>query len=193
MSGNKKKGGKPEDFDLWHRVTEGVTPLKSRNRFHEKMAKIDKAADEVAAEKAASKSGRAKRHSHIALPTSAPGVKTPKNISLEIGSAPGVDRRTTDRLRRGKMPIEGRLDLHGHSQESAHRALNSFIDASHTHGKRCVLVVTGKGKGILQSAVPRWLNEPYLRPKVLSIEYAQQKDGGTGALYVLLRRHRQGL
>lgn len=191
MSGKGKKGGAPDDLDLWLRVTEGVTPLKSRQYFHEKMARIDKAADEVVADKAKGKSGRDKRHSHIALPT-VPAAKpeAPGAAPLQVGAAAGVDRRTTDRLRRGRMAIEGRLDLHGHSQESAHRALNAFIHAAHDQGKRCVLVVTGKGKGILQSGVPRWLNEPDLRRKVLSIEYAQQKDGGTGALYVLLRRHR---
>ena len=190
MSGKGKKDGKPDDFDLWLRVAEGVKPLKSRNAFHEKMAKIDEAADQVAAEKTPAKSGRAKRHSHIALPTPPPQSAAVKAPPLEVGSAPGIDRRTNDRLRRGKLPIEGRLDLHGHSQDSAHRALDAFIDASYAQGKRCVLIVTGKGKGILQSAVPRWLNEAALRPKVLSIEFAQQKDGGTGALYVLLRRHR---
>lgn len=190
MSGKGKKDSKPDDIDLWRHVTDGVTPLKSRNAFHEKMAKIDKAADDVVAEKSPSKSSRARRHSHIALPVPAARPEPPGITPLQVGNAPGVDRRTNDRLRRGKMQIEGRLDLHGHSQESAHRALDAFIHASHDSGKRCVLVVTGKGKGILQSAVPRWLNEPSLRQKVLSIEYAQQKDGGTGALYVLLRRHR---
>ena len=190
MSGKGKKEKGPDDADLWRLVTEGVKPLKSRNAFHEKMARIDRAADDVAAEKAKTKPGRAKRHAHIALPTPSASPAPPKAPPIAVGAAPGIDRRTNDRLRRGKMQIEGRLDLHGHSQESAHRALNAFIDAAHGQGKRCVLVVTGKGKGILQSAVPRWLNEPFLRPKVLSIEYAQQKDGGTGALYVLLRRQR---
>lgn len=190
MAGKGKKQKTPDDFDLWRLVTEGVTPLKSRNAFHDKMAKIDKAADDVVADKAKVKPGRAKRHSQIVLPTMPAKTEPPGIPPLQVGSAPGIDRRTNDRLRRGKMEIEGRLDLHGHSQESGHRALNSFIHTSHDQGKRCVLVVTGKGKGILQSAVPRWLNEPGLRHKVLSIEYAQQKDGGTGALYVLLRRHR---
>ncbi len=191
MSGKGKKGGKPDDLDLWRRVAEGVKPLKSRNAFHEKMAKIDKAADDVVAEKAPPKSNRVKRQSNIALPTLAvPKADAAKPLPIQVGSAPGVDKRTTEKLRRGKMEIEGRLDLHGHNQEGAHRALYAFIDASHAQGKRCVLVVTGKGRGILQSGVPRWLNEPGLRQKVLSVEYAQQKDGGTGALYILLRRHR---
>ena len=191
MSGKGKKSGKPDDFDLWLRVAEGVKPLKSRNAFHEKLAKIDKAADDVAAEKAPPASGRAKRQSHRTLPMPvAPTSDAAKPAPIQVGSAPGVDKRTTEKLRRGKMEIEGRLDLHGHNQESAHRALYAFIDAAHAQGKRCVLVVTGKGKGILQSGVPRWLNEPGLRQKVLSVEYAQQKDGGTGALYILLRRHR---
>jgi DNA-nicking Smr family endonuclease len=64
-------------------------------------------------------------------------------------------------------------------------------------GTRCVIVVTGKGVGkdgggVLRSAVPRWLNESPNREKVLAFEYARQKDGGAGALYVLMKRRRMG-
>jgi DNA-nicking Smr family endonuclease len=60
---------------------------------------------------------------------------------------------------------------------------------------RTVLVITGKGgfgdaRGVLREAVPRWLNEGDLRPRVLSCAWAQPKHGGAGALYVLLRRQR---
>ena len=81
------------------------------------------------------------------------------------------------------------------TQTEAHRALGAFISGQQTAGRRCVIVVTGKGVGkegggVLRNAVPRWLNEVPNRDKVLAFEYARQKDGGVGALYVLLKRRR---
>lgn len=121
-------------------------------------------------------------------------------------SAPnGVDKRTAQRLQRGRMPIEARLDLHGRHQTAAHRELTAFINASHAVGRRCVLIITGKGvprdqdaaeimpdrrRGVLKRQVPLWLSEPGLREKVLSVQPAQRQHGGEGALYVLLRRQR---
>ena len=114
---------------------------------------------------------------------------------LSHGSRDGLDRRKAERLSRGKLPIEASLDLHGLRQAEAHRRLETFLAESQAAGKRCVLVVTGKGlhkeeAGVLRSAVPRWLNEAPNRSRVLSFDYAQQKHGGTGAIYVLLRRRR---
>ena len=88
------------------------------------------------------------------------------------------------------MSIEARLDLHGHTRESAHRALSGFLAAAWESGRRTVLIVTGKGQGILKDAVPRWLNESPNRGRILLVAQAQPKDGGGGALYVLLRRRR---
>jgi DNA-nicking Smr family endonuclease len=107
----------------------------------------------------------------------------------------GIDRANAERLKRGKHKVEARLDLHGLTQEEAHRALASFIRGARAGGKRCVLVITGRGRasgGILKAAVPRWLDEPELRPHVLAIAAAQPRDGGSGALYVMLRRTRAG-
>lgn len=113
---------------------------------------------------------------------------------LSHGHMPNIDRRTSDRLKRGEMAIDGRIDLHGLTQEAAHVALNGFIARSYAMGRRCVLVITGKGRregaGVLRSAVPRWLNEPRLRPAILAFTHARPQDGGEGALYVLLKRQR---
>jgi DNA-nicking Smr family endonuclease len=115
---------------------------------------------------------------------------------LSHGAAPGVDKRTAMRLKRGQMEIDRRIDLHGLTQDEAHRDLISFIRGAADAGRRCVLVITGKGSrgaeepGILRSAVPNWLNGPDLRPHILSFSHAAPKDGGHGALYVLLRRRR---
>src|SRR5215469_3773414 len=73
-------------------------------------------------------------------------------------SVAGIDRRTAQRLKRGQMPIEARLDLHGMTQAEAHDALARFIVRSHGAGLRLVIVITGKS-GVLHGAVPRWLEE----------------------------------
>ena len=114
---------------------------------------------------------------------------------LSHGSIAGLDKRTGERLKRGKLPIEGRLDLHGMTQVEAHQALSGFISGQRVAGKRCVIVITGKGSyrgggGVLKDAVPRWLNEPALRDHILAFNHAQPRHGGAGALYVLLRRMR---
>ncbi len=95
------------------------------------------------------------------------------------------------------MAIEGRLDLHGMTRERAHHALTAFLHRAHDRGARCVLVVTGKGMGrdgggVLRRDVPHWLNQTGLRRMVLGIAHAQPRDGGEGALYVLLKRRREG-
>ena len=107
----------------------------------------------------------------------------------------GIDRATAERLKRGLHKIEATLDLHGMTQPEAHRALAAFISACYDAGRRCVLVITGRGlgpagPGILKSALPRWLEEPELRRQILAIAPAQPRHGGAGASYLLLRRSR---
>ncbi len=114
---------------------------------------------------------------------------------LRPGVAADLDARTMERLRRGRMRPEARLDLHGMTQDEAHRALNGFIAASRGAGRRCVIVITGRGRaklggGVLREQAPRWLNLPPTRGNVLGFAEAQPKDGGAGALYVLLRKKR---
>ncbi|MBU6235855.1 MAG: Smr/MutS family protein [Alphaproteobacteria bacterium] len=114
----------------------------------------------------------------------------------EVAKAPQsreVDTRTRQRLERGQMQIEGVLDLHGMSQPEAHAALNSFILGAAGRGARCVLVITGKGRGgagILRARLPEWLEAPALVPHILQVTPARPNHGGGGAFYVLLRRIR---
>ena len=115
---------------------------------------------------------------------------------LEVGKAAGVDKRTAQRLRRGQIAIEGRLDLHGLTQAEAHRALNGFLADAQAAAKRCVIVITGKGRsdtgegGVLRRAVPHWLDQPPNRGRIIAVRQAQPRHGGGGALYVLLRKAR---
>jgi DNA-nicking Smr family endonuclease len=111
------------------------------------------------------------------------------------------ERRLRQRLARGNVPIERRLDLHGLTQREAHDALVRFLHAAHAHGARVVLVVTGKGaradeadpfaeRGVLRRLVPQWLKGAELHRLVLGFETAALAHGGEGALYVRLRRPR---
>jgi len=104
-----------------------------------------------------------------------------------------LDRRTWLRLKRGNVELDRILDLHGQTQERAHQRLRAFVADAHARGSRCVLVVTGKGLesgGILRHMVPRWLNEEPNRARVVAFCPAQPRHGGSGALYVLIRRRR---
>lgn len=123
-----------------------------------------------------------------------PKPGAPKPV-LEAGKAADLDRRTMDRLRKGRMRPEGRIDLHGMTADRALDALNAFLADAQSGGKRCVLVITGKGSmkeggGVIRRELPAWLNAPANRARVLGFAGAQPADGGGGAFYVLLKRRR---
>jgi len=102
----------------------------------------------------------------------------------------GVRDQVLRRLRRGLVPVEGEIDLHGLNQAQARVLLADFLDASKAQGARCVRVIHGKGMrsgsrgAVLKSAVDLWLRRHY---DVLAFTSAKLIDGGTGAVYVLLR------
>ena len=154
------------------------------------------AAPEKAASPAAFHLGEAARQNgpqHDVLP----------GIAEQIASAAvAMDRKSFQRLKRGKLSPEARLDLHGMTLDQAHGALTAFILRAHGAGKRLVLIVTGKGKdrdiggpipvryGVLRHNVPHWLRLPPLTPLVLQVTEAHTRHGGGGAYYVYLRRQR---
>jgi len=103
--------------------------------------------------------------------------------------------RVRDRLETPRASLlEQEREEHGLEQEVTQLAEELRVVA----GKRCVLVITGKGvgrggagAGVLRENAPRWLNLPPNRARVLAFDHAQPRDGGDGALYVLLRRQRR--
>jgi DNA-nicking Smr family endonuclease len=114
---------------------------------------------------------------------------------------PRMDRGRFDRLRRGRLEPEARLDLHGMTLETAHAALVGFVLSADSQELRLLLVITGKGRapdgsglpqrhGILRHSVPHWLAAPPLAGRVLDVVPAHQRHGGGGAYYVYLRRRR---
>jgi DNA-nicking Smr family endonuclease len=120
----------------------------------------------------------------------APGAAAPSAADPLSFRRPGVRDQTLRHLRRGRYPVEDELDLHGLSQAAARDHLADFIAASRNAGLRCVRVVHGKGyrsgaRGpVLKIAVNTWLKR---HADVLAFTSARVIDGGTGAVYVLLR------
>jgi len=104
-------------------------------------------------------------------------------------------RRERQKLARGSVEIDARLDLHGMTQAEAHAALAHFLRRAQRGGARFVLIITGKGagageRGVLRRQVPLWLALPDLRDTVVGFEAAHLAHGGEGALYVRIRRGR---
>jgi DNA-nicking Smr family endonuclease len=110
------------------------------------------------------------------------------------GAAPGIDARLLRSLRRGDFSLQGRLDLHGMTQTEAKEAVDRFLTDSRRSGKRCVLIVHGRGLNsmdqipVLKERLRGWLNQKRLGKGVLAFATARPQDGGAGAVYVLLRR-----
>ena len=181
----------PEEVSLWHRATRDARPLKRRRPT------APLTANEVQPPPS-ERRARTGAGPGVDTPPVEPAVTPPAAAilpELAPGAAPGVDRRTAERLRRGQFAVDARLDLHGHTQEEAHRALIAFIEVAWQRRARCLLVITGKGRrgegaGVLRAAMPRWLNAEGVRARILAFAPSQAKDGGSGALYVLLRRQR---
>ena len=133
----------------------------------------------------------------------APPVKPARRKSTAKGPT-GINGATEERLRKGLVEPDAKIDLHGKTEAAAHRALSGFLSGAHRRGHRLVLVVTGKGNprkaestswmqsphGVLKQMVPRWLNEPELTALIASVRPAHVRHGGGGALYVYLRKNR---
>jgi DNA-nicking Smr family endonuclease len=103
---------------------------------------------------------------------------------------PGVQNRVVHDLQRGYFALDSELDLHGLTADVARRVLTEFLDDCARMRARCARIIHGKGFGsaerqpILKCKVNYWLR---LREDVLAFCAATRRDGGTGAVYVLLR------
>ena len=180
--GSRRRTVEGDEARLWQEVMRDVRPLSGRRiSLPEERPSAQRPGPETPTRPAQAASAPRPAGE---LPELGPGV------------APGVDKRTLRRLHRGQLEIEARIDLHGLTQEEAWRALHAFLDGARKADRRSVLVVTGKGEtqgralGVLRAAVPRWLNQPENRALVLAFCPARPKDGGAGALYVLVTRKR---
>lgn len=187
----------PDESELWERVRQTARPLHPERKHPPESAP-----------RPAPKSTQAQTViPRFAIGDAAPAgaesrdlIPTPREA---LASAPvQMDRRNFERMKRGKLSPEARLDLHGKTMAEAQPALRDFIFRAHGDGKRLVLVITGKGKhrddggpipvpyGVLKHQVPQWLAMAPLRAMVLQVSEAHLKHGGGGAYYIYLRRGR---
>jgi DNA-nicking Smr family endonuclease len=165
-----------EDRVLWSLVARSATPLKGRKTLQDGTM-----SGRPVGEPMPTASSMAKPAEAAAAP--------PRRLHV----AAALDKPTMEKLSRGKLPIEGRVDLHGLTQSEAHSLLLSFLQRAHANGVRYVLVITGKGfssggDGILRHQVPAWLSTPPFRALVSSHDVSARHHGGEGALYIRLRK-----
>jgi DNA-nicking Smr family endonuclease len=163
-----------EDRVLWNLVARSTKPLKGKRAVD--VPELPPVSMEEAVDMVAPK------------PAVSPVARPKQSVSHAF------DKPTHEKLAKGRLPIEGRVDLHGMSQEQAYALLLSFLHRAHAGGVRYVLVITGKGsssggEGVLRRAVPAWLSTAPFRSLVSSHDHAARNHGGAGALYVRLRRH----
>jgi DNA-nicking Smr family endonuclease len=97
---------------------------------------------------------------------------------------PGVSRQTLRRMRRGQWVVEANLDLHGLTRSEAAAAVAEFLHRCTAQRMRCVRIVHGKGLGVLKAKLRRWLP---MKDEVLAFTQAPAREGGAGALLVLLK------
>lgn len=179
-----------EERRQWKQVTDQTIPLR---------AVPEEAAEETPAAPPPPKAApRAHPVKSVTPPPVRPAAAPPP---LRSGEYAGIDRATAERFRRGQMRPSAALDLHGMTTHQAQGALASFLEQSLARGRRCVLVITGKGgrgelgaplgTGAIRTQFPYWLNHLGFRERILAFTAAQPRDGGEGAYYVLLRRKRE--
>ncbi len=178
-----------EDEEIWRAVTRTLKPLtKPRVRV---------AAPAPIVEKPSSAPARARPKAAAPTFTPAPPAK-PTRPNMQP-----IEDKLRRKLARGSLRADMKIDLHGMRQHEAHEALLSFLWRARAQGAKVVIVVTGKGRGsrsedghvhqaggVLQRMVRHWLAAPDLRDHVIGFDEADAAHGGSGALYVRVRRDR---
>jgi DNA-nicking Smr family endonuclease len=180
--GRKGRRLSSEDIAIWDGVTRSVLPLRKRKP----------PVVAVAVPETPPKPPRPAKAVAVAL-----AVPVTRPIPKIAPPAAALDRKTRQKIARGRDSIDARLDLHGHTQVEAHDVLLRFLRRTQAKGGRVVLVITGKGgrgdsdRGVLKRAVPLWLALPEFRTMVIGFDVAAASHGGEGALYVRLRKIRE--
>lgn len=181
----RRRGLSAEELDLWRRATKDVAPIAERAHvgLPEKPNASPPPVDTVRF--------RPPRPSQIFQ------AQQPDNAAARGPRDPfhAGDPKLDRRAGRGRLPIDAKLDLHGHTQASARRALEAFLIAAARRGDRCVIVVTGKGRpdaegrgaGVLRARLRDWLREDPLRALIARASPAHRRHGGDGAVYVFLK------
>jgi DNA-nicking Smr family endonuclease len=184
----------PHDFHLWTAVAATIDPLRRKGLLKMAAGPLPLPAEEPPAVATRPPPARKPPRKPFLPPYQAP-------LPAAIVPDKAVDPAIRKKVGRGRIEIDGRIDLHGMTQTEARGALHRFIHSRFAKGDRTVLVITGKGlktdndyiaamteRGVLRTMLPVWLNEPSLAPMVSGWSVAARGHGGEGAWYVRLRR-----
>ncbi|ATE66898.1 Smr/MutS family protein [Rhizorhabdus dicambivorans] len=182
----------PDEKALWHKVTATVRPIARRSA---KAPPVVTAAETPAAPMPAPKRGRVPP---IRLPAATP-------VAQQKPLADGLDGGWDKRIRRGATQPDWTVDLHGHSLDSARRLLDGMLDQAVAEGIRVILLITGKPpreedrnldgrprRGLIRASIGAWLQSSRHAGRIAAVRNAHPRHGGQGALYVILRRVRDG-
>jgi DNA-nicking Smr family endonuclease len=121
----------------------------------------------------------------------APGVAADEILSF---ARDGVQPKIMTKLKKGQYPFNSQVDLHGSTISEAGVKLQQALNTALASHDRCILIVHGRGKGsinnrpAIKSQLNQWLRDS---PNVLAFHSALAQHGGTGAVYVLLKRQRE--
>jgi DNA-nicking Smr family endonuclease len=171
-----------DEAELWARVMATVTPIAP----HRSMPEIDPTPR--------------KPPKLLAVPVRR--VPTPAPPRPVAAKPPGttLDGGWDRRLSRGLVEPDATVDLHGHTLPSAHGLLDQALERSISRGDRVILLITGKppraeserphARGAIRAAVGDWLHASRHSDAIAAVRGANPRHGGTGALYIVLRRPR---
>jgi DNA-nicking Smr family endonuclease len=188
----RRRGLRPDEQALWEHVARSVNPLRPKMPVV-----VPEALPAPVMPEPEPAPPPARK------PASAPAYRPTPPAPPPITPLAPLEPKLRRRLGRG-AEVDARLDLHGLTQAAAHGRLIGFLRGAQQSGHALVLVITGKGdgmhvlageggRGVLRRLVPQWLAAPELRGVVLGFETAARGHGGEGALYVRVRRAREGL
>lgn len=168
-----KKDTTYNDSDLWILVTKDIKPIRK---------KTTKAAPKV-------------KKPEIGNKTFPKILATKKpTTNLKVSEIKDISLKQAQRMDRGEMVLDRTLDLHGMNVAQAHLLFEKCVKECYYSSKRNLLIITGKGlkspnrEGKIRQEFKEWINTESIRSMILRVSQATQKDGGSGAYYVLLKR-----
>jgi DNA-nicking Smr family endonuclease len=189
----------PEEAKLWRRVAKTTKAYQELDQIAAPV--FDAAVPETKSTKVAPELPHLALRRAKAVQSHARYTKSP--IAKTHAPAPLSEASGHKKVRRGKLDIDARIDLHGMRQIDAQAALVAIVARIRSQGGRCILVITGKGRpidpgedfitpqpGVIRRRFPEWLNGQGVREHVSGYASAHAKDGGSGAFYVLLKSNK---
>ncbi len=193
----KANKSRQTDWHLWNEVKLTVNPLRKKLAAKAVISEDKQKNFDITGTQKKEKPAKFNSPSPIRHQTYT-NSKNSFTLDLVDRGLPEIEPRMHRHVRRGRIPIEARIDLHGMNQNVARATLNNFIQNRFQQGDRTLLIITGKGQkppayglqmrgGVLRQMLPIWLKEPQLAPLISGFEVSGRHHGGEGAFYVRLK------